>query len=104
MGKEIVFVTTHVVSLKVFRLKAKMIKRAVVVYLVEGATSHGSHDPTMRCIRVFPNSLQPKVIRLIRYLFLILAWAGKGKGEKKDGVKGRSGETEKKRIAESRSG
>jgi hypothetical protein len=28
-------------------------------------------------------------------IFLILAWGGKGKGEKKDGVNGRNGEGEK---------
>jgi len=51
--------TTQVVRLKVFRLKVKMIKKAVAAYLVEGATSHGSHDSTMRRIRVFPKRLQP---------------------------------------------
>jgi len=92
MGKEIVFVTTQVVSLKIFRLKAKMIKRAVAAYLVEGVTSHCSHDSTVRCIRFFPNSLQPTAYPPDQVLFLILAWGGKGKGEKKEGEKGRNGD------------
>jgi hypothetical protein len=94
VGKEMVFVTTQVVSLKVFRPKAQMIKRAVAAYLVEGATSHGSHGSTMSRIRVFPNSLQPKIYPPDQELTFILAWGGKGKEEKKDGEKGRTGETE----------
>jgi len=83
--------TTQVVSLKAFRLKAKMIKRAVEAYLFEDATSHGSHDSTMRCIRVFPNSLQPKVYPPDQVLIFDTLL-----GRKRQGGKERMGETGKR--------
>jgi hypothetical protein len=59
--REIVFVTTQVVSLKVFRLKAKVIRRATAYVVEETAASRSNHGSTIRSIPVFPNSLQPKI-------------------------------------------
>ena len=53
--REIVSVTTHIVRLKVFRLKAKVIRRAIVPHVVEEiAASRSNYGFTIRLIPVFP--------------------------------------------------
>jgi hypothetical protein len=94
VGKEIVFVTTQVVSLKVFRLKANVIKRAIMAHLVEATTaSRHSHGLTIRPIHVFPNSLQPKIYPPDQIFFKYSHGEEKARGKRK---KGGNGEAEKR--------
>jgi len=57
-----IFVTTHVVRLKLFRLKAEGIKKVRLTHFCgERADFHTKHGFKMSRISVFPNSLQPSV-------------------------------------------
>ena len=52
--------TTQVVSLKVFRLKAKVIIKAIVPHVVEETVgSRSNHGFTLSHVPGFSNSLQP---------------------------------------------
>jgi len=55
-----IIVTTHVVSLKLFRLKAEGVRKARLTHFGgEKADSRTKHGFKMSRIPVFPNSLQP---------------------------------------------
>ena len=60
--KSAIFVTTHIVRLKVFRLKTEGVPKAQLTHFGGGrAPFYTKHGFKMSRISVFPNSLQPSV-------------------------------------------